>query len=387
MRILYLFHTSSFYQGSSKSMLNTIENLKQKEIVPYVLLPRQKDDSLCEQLDLRGIPYSFVPLSWPVYPAFNTLADRVVFLPKLFKTWFNKIFATLRILRFVKREKIDIIHTNVGILSEGFWAAQICKLPHVWHLREFQDLDFKLNTFYSLASFRKRLRKPNNYPIAISREIARHFNLGDDSVIYNGILSKNAIRFNPDKEKYILFVGLLSAGKGVESVINTFSRFHVKYQDYRLKIVGDTNDNAYKLKLISLVESLEMTKYVDFVGHVSDVSAVMYKATLLVVPSRYEAFGRVTVEALYNGCFVLGRNTGGTKEILQQTGGGMLFNDDDKLFDQLVEVFEKGLPYYYSAIKEAQQKIGILYSTEGNADQMFERYRSILKGQINQFID
>ncbi len=368
-------------------MLNTIENLKRKEIVPYVLLPRQKDDSLCEQLDLRGIPYSFVPLSWPVYPAFSTLADRVVFLPKLFKTWFSKIFATLRILWFVKREKIDIIHTNVGILSEGFWAAQICKLPHVWHLREFQDLDFKLNTFYSLASFRKRLRKPNNFPIAISREIARHFNLGDDSVIYNGILSKNAIRFNPDKEKYILFVGLLSDGKGVESVINAFSRLYDQYPDYRLKIVGDTHDNAYKLKLTDLVESLGMTKHVDFVGHVSDVSAVMYKATLLVVPSRYEAFGRVTVEALYNGCFVLGRNTGGTKEILQQTGGGMLFNDDDKLFDQLVEVFEKGLPYYYSAIKEAQQKIGILYSTEGNADQMFERYRSILKGQINQFID
>lgn len=384
MRVLYLFHTSSFYQGSSKSMLNTIENLREKGIVPYVLLPRQKDDSLCEQLKLKRIPYRFVPLSWPVYPAFNTLADKILFLPKLAKTWFNKVFATLCVLRFIKSEKIDIIHTNVGILSEGFWAARICKLPHVWHLREFQDLDFNLNTFYSLDSFRKRLRKPNNFPIAISREIARHFNLGENSVIYNGILSKNAIRFNPDKEKYILFVGLLSAGKGVESVINAFSRFHGQYPDYTLRIVGDTNDNAYKLKLTNLVASLGMTKCVDFVGHVADVSAMMYKATLLVVPSQYEAFGRVTVEALYNGCFVLGRNTGGTKEILQETGGGMLFNDDDELVVRLNEVFKEGISYYYPSVKEAQKKIGILYSTEGNAEKIFERYCYILKGEGNQ---
>jgi len=358
-------------------MLNTIENLREKGIVPYVLLPRQKDDSLCEQLDLRGISYSFVPLSWPVYPAFNTLAEQVVFLPKLAKTWFNKIFATLCILWFVKRQKIDIIHTNVGILSEGFWASRICNLPHVWHLREFQDLDFNLNTFYSLDSFRKRLRKPNNFPIAISNEIARHFNLGDDSVIYNGILSKNAIKFNPDKEKYILFVGLLSAGKGVESVINAFSCFHVQYPDYRLKIVGDTNDNAYKLKLTNLVESLAMTKHVDFVGHVSDVSAIMSNATLLVVPSRYEAFGRVTVEALYNGCFVLGRNTGGTKEILQETDGGLLFNNDEDLLFKLFKVLREGLANYYPSIIRAQSKVVDLFSTESNGEKIAELYEHV----------
>ncbi len=361
-------------------MLNTIENLREKGIVPYVLLPRQKDDSLCGQLKLKRIPYRFVPLSWPVYPAFNTLADKILFLPKLAKTWFNKAFATLCVLRFIKSEKIDIIHTNVGILSEGFWAARICKLPHVWHLREFQDLDFKLNTFYSLASFRKRLRRPNNFPIAISREIARHFNLGENSVIYNGILSKNAIRFNPDKEKYILFVGLLSAGKGVESVINAFSRFHGQYPDYTLRIVGDTNDNAYKLKLTNLVASLEMTKHVDFVGHVADVSAMMDKATLLVVPSQYEAFGRVTVEALYNGCFVLGRNTGGTKEILQETGGGLLFDNDQDLLFKIVKVVEDGFANYSPSVIRAQSKVVALFSTESNGEKVAKLYEHILLG-------
>ena len=40
----------------------------------------------------------------------------------------------------------------------------------------------------------------------------------------------------------------------------------------------------------------------------------MSKALALFVPSSFEGFGFITVEAMFCGCLVIGRNTGGTKE-------------------------------------------------------------------------
>lgn len=40
----------------------------------------------------------------------------------------------------------------------------------------------------------------------------------------------------------------------------------------------------------------------------------MYNAAVFVVPSRNEGFGFITAEAMFNGTIVIGKNTGGTKE-------------------------------------------------------------------------
>jgi len=47
-----------------------------------------------------------------------------------------------------------------------------------------------------------------------------------------------------------------------------------------------------------------------------DVYAIMSRATALIVPSHFEGFGRITAEAMFNGCLVAGYNSAGTREIL-----------------------------------------------------------------------
>ena len=47
----------------------------------------------------------------------------------------------------------------------------------------------------------------------------------------------------------------------------------------------------------------------------------MSKSKALIVASRSEGFGRMTVESMFNGSMVIGRNSGGTLEVLKKMGG------------------------------------------------------------------
>ena len=58
----------------------------------------------------------------------------------------------------------------------------------------------------------------------------------------------------------------------------------------------------------------------SYLGFRKDVYNLMANATALIVASKCEGFGLITIEAIFNGCFVIGNNSGVTKEILENVG-------------------------------------------------------------------
>ena len=103
----------------------------------------------------------------------------------------------------VREEKPDLIHTNVGVIQEGYFVAKFLRIPHVWHLREYQDKDFNLQVLPSLKTFRKMLQKSN--VITITEDIQKYFGLYNISTarnIYNGILHQDEVRNIQPKENF-----------------------------------------------------------------------------------------------------------------------------------------------------------------------------------------
>mgnify|MGYP004714438603 CR=1 FL=1 len=74
----------------------------------------------------------------------------------------------------------------------------------------------------------------------------------------------------------------------------------------------------YKRKLNECLDILteSVKNRVLFLGQCKQnkVYELMYNAAVFVVPSRNEGFGFITAEAMFNGTIVIGKNTGGTKE-------------------------------------------------------------------------
>ena len=48
--------------------------------------------------------------------------------------------ATKKVINYIQEVKPNIIHSNVGPIDIGYKAAKKLRIPHVWHIREYQDL-------------------------------------------------------------------------------------------------------------------------------------------------------------------------------------------------------------------------------------------------------
>lgn len=300
-------------------------------------------------------------------------------LLRIAKVYSIKVRSLKPLLDIVREEKPDLIHTNVGVIQEGYFVANYLKIPHIWHLREYQDKDFNLQVLPSKRAFRKMLQK--SYVITITEDILKYFGLDSKPAarnIYNGILHRNEVFDIFPKENYFLCASRISSEKGHDGVIRQFAKFYTTHQDYSLVILG-FGDNDYIEHLKELAETLECKDAIRWVGYTEQVSDYMSRAKALIVNSRFEGFGRMTAEACFNNCIVIGRNTGGTREILEKTGG-LLFSTEEEMLDQMIKLADMNVTQYASISTTAYNEAIRLFSVERNVEQTCAFYETILSG-------
>jgi len=373
--------------GATISCIKMIKGLKQFGIKPIVIYPDYSDDidaiSVIKSSNIKCIPCPIVAswyrpfsiFSWNLIKLLRNLI-RLYGLHRMKKNSFKKIY------KIAKEEMPSIIHTNVGVCHEGLAVAEKIKIPHIWHLREYQDLDFGFRPFPSKRNFIKKLRKSN--VITITKNIQKHFSLENypkAKTIYNAILSKNNVIYLPKKRKIFLCASRVSPEKGHYEVIEAFAEFHKKYCDYKLIIAGFGDANYINI-CKELAEKLNVTNNVEFVGYKNEeeLSGLMKNATALIVNSKFEGFGRMTAEALFYGCLVIGKNTGGTKEIIEQVGGGFLYNDVTALGKYMEEMLSfVGTTRYKEIISNAQERIVKTFSIEQNINNIISFYEQVSK--------
>ena len=115
---------------------------------------------------------------------------------------------------------------------------------------------------------------------------------------------------HPRFGKTLLIVGRLEREKQTDFAIYTLASLRESGIDAGLVIVGDGRERS---ALKSLVETLELTEYVEFVGKV-DPLPYYAQADLVLVPSEYEGYGLVIIEALAAGIPVVATDVGVARE-------------------------------------------------------------------------
>ena len=301
--------------------------------------------------------------------------------------------------------KPDIVHTNVGPMD---FAAEECRLrgvPHVWHLREYQDLDFKMKFYPSPEKFMEMIHGEWNHCIAITADIFNHFNLRlCDRVIYDGVFDEGDIIPEGQKlikteekpevqEKYFLYAARIERAKGFDILAKAFRKFIAENEGWKLVVAGRPC-GFYALRWKLFCHRTLPKGSVKFLGQSDRVAVLMRGAAATVVPSRYEAFGFTTAEAMLQGSTVIGRDTAGTREQfdngLRQTGReiGLRFGADtnmkkSKLAEELalkLSEVAKGLgDKELDAMHAAARKVVVdNYGARRCARQVEDYYKEIL---------
>lgn len=384
MKVLYILH-SSIMGGATISFLNLLTGIKLKGVDPYVIINKEiDDDKFNTVLNKNGIPFYRAIIVKSVITRKKTLRGMGSFVKQYCILTLKIIKSRRDIERICQKIKPDIIHSNTGVVHEGFWVAKKLHIPHVWHLREYQTKDFNWFIYPSKKIFCSELLK--SYVITITNDIKTYFKLNDSLkafTINNGIFNRGKTFPVVKKENYFILCSRVSPEKGHEEAIRAFSCFSRK-SEYKL-IVAGFGDPFYISYLNDLAKSLDCSDQVKFVGFYEEVVDLLSKAKALLVPSYYEGFGRMTAEAAFCGTIVIGRDTGGTKEIINKTRGGYLFSTTEEFTAKMELIASLSAEEYINITETARQIAKESYSIEENVNQIFSLYSHILYGEKQIF--
>lgn len=181
--------------------------------------------------------------------------------------------------------------------------------------------------------------------IAPSRfTMEKHRQLGPDARIVHlpyfvpparsSLLTKEGTDGQAPEKPYFLFVGRLEKLKGLQSLIPVFRR----YRNANLLIAG-TGSYQYRLRQLA-----KNSTNIQFLGHLShrELQLLYRQATAVIVPSIcYEVFGQVIIEAFIQQTPVIVRNLGGMPEVIEDSGGGCVYDTDQQLVSAMDQLLEK----------------------------------------------
>ncbi|WP_367136091.1 glycosyltransferase family 4 protein [Saccharothrix sp. HUAS TT1] len=126
----------------------------------------------------------------------------------------------------------------------------------------------------------------------------------------------------------LLFFGRLEWEKGVQDLIAALARIRRVHPGARLVVAGTGTHREW---LVDQARKHKVRRAVDFVGHLSDraLAAVLAAADAVVLPSRYEPFGIVALEAAAAGTPLVASTAGGLGEVVVDGVTGLSFAPGD----------------------------------------------------------
>lgn len=266
---------------------------------------------------------------------------------------------------FARRKGIDLIHAHYlvppGIV--GVFLKLLLRKPLIVSAHG-SDV-YTHNSFLKFLS--KLVFKFSDALISNSRATKERLKeLGGKNiyVIYNGVDFEKFRPLNMKREA-ITYIGSLEPVKNLGFLFEALRGF-----DEKVWIVGDGSERK---RLEELARELSLK--VKFWGFRNDTCKILNKSKLLVLPSKFEGFGMVLLEAMACDTPVLGRRTFGISEILDSRNG-ILFESkgelrvgienvliDEKLRDSLIKNGRKTIKKF--SWRESAKKVLEVYESLG----------------------
>lgn len=147
--------------------------------------------------------------------------------------------------------------------------------------------------------------------------------------------SKSEIFGIDNDRKVLLYVGRISEEKGVSELPYIYEQVIKSCPDVQLVIAGKGPEED------NLRAQIPDAKFLGWVEHGS-LPDIYSAADLLILPSRFDTFGNVIVEAFACGCPVVSYNTKGPKDIIENEVSGYVVPTKEKMAQAIISHFKKG---------------------------------------------
>jgi D-inositol-3-phosphate glycosyltransferase len=203
-----------------------------------------------------------------------------------------------------------------------------------------------------------------------------------------GSIERQAARaklgINPDV-KVVLYVGRFDYRKGIETLVRAVNLSQLR-SNIQLIIGGGSrpnhSDGIERDRIEGIVNELGMSEFTSFPGRLGDQDLPYYYAAadVCVVPSHYEPFGLVAIEAMASGTPVVASDVGGLQFTVVSKETGLLCPPQDEVafagaIDSILSIPE----WRWEMGQNARTRVEKMFSWDGVAAQLTELYTKLLK--------
>lgn len=375
MRVCYVLSTSEITGGANRSILDLLGALKRDLVDPIVLIKKRGDiENLLKALK---IPVFFIPFV-------NEVSAGNLFLDGFKRV--NSIKTSRQIERFLKAQKVDLVHNNSLPALAGMEAANKIGIPYICHIREQIESGLGLHLLNQRKHF--SIVKNSACILAISHFVCNEYEeilrgipitilqdgfdtsyyLNEDKTIFDGTTVNIAIYGNLDPQK-----GQLDAVKAVESlqkkgitniILHIIGNQQTVYADEVKKFVTER-------KIKNVIFSAPIKK-------LEDLKTSRAAMDINLVCSSAEGLGRVTIESMLSGCLTIGARAGATPEIIRDYENGLLYECHN--IEDLADKIEWAVANYNETrkiSKKGQEFAMDNYAIEKYADKICRLYQQI----------
>ena len=220
------------------------------------------------------------------------------------------------IRQIIKNNEITIVHTHHRMAAFYIRLLKfVCpKLTHVYTAHNvFKD---------KLPLYRFALGNAKSVAVgeAVNKNLKEDVGITDSRVIYNGVVLKET---DEQVDEIISYDGIklgciarLSEQKGLTYLLDAMSLLTIK--DIRLFIVGE---GELREELENKVKELNLQDSVIFLGYRKDIVECINSFDFCVLPSVFEGFGLVAIEAFMNSKTLVATDIPGLNEVVTNKNG------------------------------------------------------------------
>ena len=218
--------------------------------------------------------------------------------------------------QIIKQKGITIVHTHHRMAAFYIRLLKFVypKLTHVYTAHNvFKD---------KLPLYKFALGNAKSIAVgeAVNKNLKEDVGITDSRVIYNGVVLKET---DEQVDEILSYDGIklgciarLSEQKGLTYLLDAMSLLTVK--DIRLFIVGD---GELRNELENKVKELHLQDSVTFLGYRKDIVECINSFDFCVLPSVFEGFGLVAIEAFMNSKTLVATDIPGLNEVVTNENG------------------------------------------------------------------
>lgn len=334
-RVLFITHHSGL-AGSGISLYTLLKGLNGAKYKAYIILP------------MRG----------PLVTLLKELKLKIFFMPQ--SRWVGKLgtligfiihspFRLIRLIRFIKTEKIDLVYSNTEMSPLGALAAYFVGIPHVWHIRSYPTYhqDIKLIQLPHKLFFTSILYL-SKYVVVNSVAVASQFKSLDKNrkvhLVYNGVClerepastsvglklwdSGKNIDIRNIGDNLVGVIGYICEYRRQHDCIYALREILEHITDLKMLIIGEA-DRKYLSNLFKIASNLGVQNNVFFCKTTVDIQTVMARCSLIIAPGKDGAYCRTTMEAMGLGIPVVASDFAAHDKVLINGVNGYFYHFGD----------------------------------------------------------